>query len=121
LQRLFSTFPSGRPGVGLLLLRLSAGGFLIGESVARMSPMPPSPFWEMYSALVCAGACLCFGVWTPLVAGVQILTEMLMALSVPAHAQIHILLAVLAFSLALLGPGAWSVDSLMFGRKRIAL
>lgn len=121
LQRLFSTFPTGRPGTGLLLLRLAAGGFLIAESLATMIPLPPSPVWEIHSALVCAGACICLGVWTPFAAGVEVLAEVLMMLSRPAQAQSHILLAVLALSLILLGPGAWSIDSLLFGRKRIAL
>jgi len=30
----------------------------------------------------------------------------------------HIFLAVLAVSVAMLGPGAWSVDARLFGRKR---
>jgi uncharacterized membrane protein YphA (DoxX/SURF4 family) len=33
----------------------------------------------------------------------------------------HIFLAVVAASLAMLGPGAWSVDSRLFGRKRFDL
>ena len=31
---------------------------------------------------------------------------------------IHILLAVLAAGVAMLGPGAWSIDARLFGRKR---
>ncbi|HEX8765158.1 MAG TPA: hypothetical protein VF740_08355 [Candidatus Acidoferrum sp.] len=34
-------------------------------------------------------------------------------------AVVHLLLAVLGASLAMLGPGAWSVDARLFGRKRI--
>jgi uncharacterized membrane protein YphA (DoxX/SURF4 family) len=33
----------------------------------------------------------------------------------------HLLLAVLAISLAMLGPGAWSIDAQIFGRKRITI
>lgn len=33
-------------------------------------------------------------------------------------ALIHIFLAVLAVSVAMLGPGAWSIDARLFGRKR---
>jgi putative oxidoreductase len=35
------------------------------------------------------------------------------------YALIHLLLAVLAVSVAMLGPGAWSVDARLFGRRRI--
>ena len=31
---------------------------------------------------------------------------------------IHIFLAMLAVSVAMLGPGAWSIDARLFGRKR---
>jgi putative oxidoreductase len=31
---------------------------------------------------------------------------------------IHIFLAILAVSVAMLGPGAWSIDARLFGRKR---
>lgn len=47
--------------------------------------------------------------------------ELLMAFSRPAAYENHLLLAVLAISLAMLGPGAWSIDALLFGRKRIAI
>jgi uncharacterized membrane protein YphA (DoxX/SURF4 family) len=33
-------------------------------------------------------------------------------------ASIHIFLAILAVSVAMLGPGAWSIDARLFGRKR---
>jgi putative oxidoreductase len=121
LQRLYSTFPSGRPGIGLLLLRVAAGGFLIGERVIMMTPLPASPLWEMNSVLLCVGACICVGVWTPIVGGIATAAEVAMMLSHPVHAQTHCLIAVLGLSLALLGPGAWSIDALLFGRKRIAL
>jgi putative oxidoreductase len=47
--------------------------------------------------------------------------EVLMAVSRPVASEVHLLLAVLAFSLAMLGPGAWSIDAGLFGRKRIAI
>jgi putative oxidoreductase len=33
----------------------------------------------------------------------------------------HILLGILSAALAMLGPGAWSVDARLFGRKRIEI
>jgi uncharacterized membrane protein YphA (DoxX/SURF4 family) len=36
----------------------------------------------------------------------------------PPDTEMHVLLAVLSVSVAMLGPGAWSVDARLFGRKR---
>jgi putative oxidoreductase len=36
----------------------------------------------------------------------------------PDDAWIHIFLGVLSVGLAMLGPGAWSIDARLFGRKR---
>lgn len=91
------------------------------ERVSMMTPMPPSPFWEVDSALVCAGAGVCLGIWTPIAGGMEAVAEVLMTLSRPAQSQTHLLLAIVAVCLTLLGPGAWSIDALMFGRKRIAV
>jgi putative oxidoreductase len=121
LQRLYSTFPDGRPGAGLLFLRLAGGGFLIAERVANLIRMPPSPLWELHVALICVGACLCLGLWTPIAGGVEAAAEVAMTLSNPLQSHSHILLAVLALSLMMLGPGAWSIDALIFGRKRITV
>jgi hypothetical protein len=37
----------------------------------------------------------------------------------PGNVIIHVLPAAMGVSLVMLGPGAWSVDALLFGRKRI--
>ena len=69
-----------------------------------------------------AGLLLLLGLWTP-AAGIAVaIVELWIALS-PLVAQLsdpwlHLLLAVLATALAMLGPGAWSVDARLFGRKR---
>jgi uncharacterized membrane protein YphA (DoxX/SURF4 family) len=53
--------------------------------------------------------------------GLEAVAELLMTVSDPERYESHILLAVLAISLAMLGPGAWSIDALIFGRKRITV
>jgi putative oxidoreductase len=121
VQRLYSTFPSGRPGIGLLLLRVAAGGSLIVERISMMTPLPPSPLWEAQTTLIVVGVCVCLGFWTPVMGVLEGTAEVLMAVSRPVASEVHLLLAVLAFSLAMLGPGAWSIDAALFGRKRIAI
>jgi putative oxidoreductase len=119
LQRLFSTFPTGRPGVGLLLLRLAVGASLIIERIPTIWVIPEYLGFEVRIALVCVGISLLCGLWTPVMGSVAAVIELLIAFSPAGGNATHILLAILGFSLALLGPGAWSVDARIFGRKRI--
>jgi uncharacterized membrane protein YphA (DoxX/SURF4 family) len=71
---------------------------------------------------VIGGIFLVAGLWTPVTGVVIALDELWTASSLyfsPAGGQgIHVLLAVLGASVAMLGPGAWSIDARRFGRKR---
>jgi len=69
----------------------------------------------------CASALLLLGVWTPLAGVVMAVAELSLALSHSHDPWIHILLGTLGAALAMLGPGAWSVDARLFGRKRIQI
>ncbi len=51
--------------------------------------------------------------------GVAAVIELLITFSPVGGSVTHILLVILSISLALLGPGAWSIDAHIFGRKRI--
>ena len=68
------------------------------------------------------GILLLAGTWTPVVAALIAVDQLWIALSVytsPRDGQgIHILLAVLTAAVAMLGPGAFSIDARRFGRKR---
>jgi uncharacterized membrane protein YphA (DoxX/SURF4 family) len=68
------------------------------------------------------GIFLLTGLWTPVMGGLVALEETLMVLvlhrPLGESALIHIVLAILAVSVAMLGPGAWSIDARLFGRKR---
>jgi len=119
LQRLFSTFPTGRPGAGLLLLRLAVGASLILERIPEIWVIPQSLGFEVRTVLVCVGIFLLCGLWTPVMGGVAAVIELLITFSPGGGSVTHILLVILSISLALLGPGAWSIDAHIFGRKRI--
>jgi putative oxidoreductase len=62
------------------------------------------------------------GLWTPPVGAVVAIDQLWVAssqhLSQYSEPWIHILLAAMCAALAMLGPGAWSVDARLFGRKR---
>jgi uncharacterized membrane protein YphA (DoxX/SURF4 family) len=47
--------------------------------------------------------------------------ELCLALSHSTDPWMHIRLGTLGVALAMLGPGAWSVDARRFGRKRIQI
>ena len=65
------------------------------------------------------GVLLLVGLWTP-VAGILVaIMEAWIAFLLPASAALPAVLAALGASLALIGPGAWSLDARLFGRKHI--
>jgi putative oxidoreductase len=121
LQRLFSTFPAGFPGIGLLLLRLGAGITLIYLALEDLLATPD--LIKAVPGLVngAAGVLLLIGLWTPAVAGVTTFFELWTFVSHLVTKHVcpfeYIFLAVFGAALALLGPGAWSVDARLFGRK----
>jgi uncharacterized membrane protein YphA (DoxX/SURF4 family) len=64
-----------------------------------------------------AGSLILVGLATPIVAAVGGVT----VLCIAAPIETHIVLATIGASLALLGPGAWSIDARLYGRRRIDL
>ena len=66
-----------------------------------------------------AGVLLFLGLWTPVAGTLVAAVEAWVAFSKSGDAHIAILLAALGASLAMIGPGAWSIDAQLFGRKHI--
>ena len=121
MQRLFSTFANGWPGVGLLCLRLGAGVVLFHDGLAgSMESTHPT---QLLKLLVEAAAVLFLaaGLWTPIAGGIASMTGLWGALWGTGDPWSQILLAMLGVGLAMLGPGAWSVDARLFGRKRVII
>jgi putative oxidoreductase len=72
-------------------------------------------------AAALAAALLLIGSWTPVAGGLMAVAELCLALTHPADPWTHIGLGALGVALAMLGPGAQSVDAHRFGRKRIQI
>ena len=115
MQRLFSNFADGWPGAGLLIQRLLVGAALEYCVFATRGSTVAGP--DVIGAL--SGLLLIAGLWTPAAGVVTACAEAWVAFSSPAHASIPAALAVLAVTLALIGPGEWSVDARLYGRKHI--
>jgi len=119
LQRLFSTFAAGWPGKGLLLQRLVTAAALIYYGIVDLREV--HQFALIAPQLIAAGAgmLLLVGLWTPAVGTVIAIVEAWIVLWRPGDPWVPIMLAALGATLAMIGPGAWSVDARLFGRKHI--
>jgi len=107
------------PGAGLLVMRLVTGAALAVRAIAQISDQPPSAAAELLIMETLAGAFMVFGFWTPIASGLVAVLELGRLVASHQDPWVHILLATLAAGLALLGPGAWSIDARLFGWKRI--
>jgi uncharacterized membrane protein YphA (DoxX/SURF4 family) len=131
LQRLFSTFPGGRPGVGLLLLRTALGSVAVALGVSELSgPIVRTPLvWSVAFTLLIGGVGLIVGFLTPFASalvGLSVLGMALAWLPAPQLASLGVTLTVVmvlatATGVALLGPGAFSIDGQLFGRREIVI
>jgi putative oxidoreductase len=119
VRRFISNFVGGRPALGLLLIRIAAGIALAIDGKARVQFGEPLLPLTLGLLEMSVGAVLIAGLWTPLAGILSI------ALSVSEILVFHdtlcpaILLACMGAGLALIGPGALSVDAWLFGLKRI--
>jgi hypothetical protein len=119
--RLYSSFAHGAPGAGLLLMRAVSGCALVVCAAAALSHSP-----ALLPALVAVGVAalgllLLVGLWTPVAGVLAALGAAWAAYMDLAHAGYYALLATLGVALALLGPGAFSIDARLFGWKRVEI
>ena len=119
VQRLFSMFPDGWPGRGLLLLRLVAGALLIHNGMVGLMAETQREWVAVEVIAAIAGIFLLVGLWTPIAGALLTLTELCIAFTATNHLRSTILLVAIGIALAVLGPGAHSIDALLFGRKRL--
>lgn len=121
MQRLFSSFADGWPGAGLLLLRLLAGSGLLYDGIVSARSAFDTTHMLTPIISLAFGALLVVGIFTPFAGIMAAAVEVWIAFSHPGYRWPQIGVAGLCLSLAMIGPGAWSVDARLFGRKQIDL
>jgi uncharacterized membrane protein YphA (DoxX/SURF4 family) len=129
LQRTFSGFPTGYPGLALLLLRLVVGGAASSEAWLHIAANQGALNSSVAVALLAfvTGLALIIGFMTPIAC--VLLSAGGLLLMIDSSRSGHLLLLesgmarleFIAMSAALisLGPGALSVDARLYGRREI--
>jgi len=130
VQRYFSTFPGSWPGVGLLLLRIVVGGAASLQGIACLTHINDANalLWIGGGLALVSGAAVVAGFLTPASGAVAgLATSFIVAAWTPPGGSMRIdpltalILIVNAAALALLGPGAHSLDARLFGRREIVI
>jgi hypothetical protein len=118
MQRLFSMFPSGMAGAGLLILRVCSAAVLLVDGPAH--PLEGKPIWLLLLIVIVSGA-LCIGLLTPYATAIGCLIELTAVWEADAQDAFHLIVAASNIAaVGMLGPGAYSLDARLFGRKLIS-
>ena len=116
MQRLFTTFADGWPGFGLFIQRLLTGIALLNGGLALLNETATS-LCALHIAGAVLGIFIVAGFLTPIAGALVAVIELWIVLAGGGNAWMPITLAILGATLAMIGPGAWSVDAHPFGRK----
>jgi putative oxidoreductase len=101
-------------------MRLSAGMALVVQGLSALLAGPPPGVLLFQALSIALGLLLLAGLWTP-VAGTLVAAEALWNVFASGHPWGWIMLATMGAALALIGPGAWSIDARLFGWRRLEI
>ncbi|MEY2393743.1 MAG: hypothetical protein QOF94_88 [Acidobacteriaceae bacterium] len=100
-------------------MRLVIGIGLVVRGIIELQSAPPISLAVIHVLATGAGILLLAGLWTPIAGALVAILALWHAFSQAGDPWSNILLGTLGAALAMLGPGAWSVDARLFGWKRI--
>lgn len=107
-------FPHGLPGLALLLLRAAVAIALLIHTYGHEQLLSSA----LLATAILLAVALLVGYWTPIVAVVALVLHGLVWLATGIDsAAVAGVFCLDAIALALLGPGAYSLDSYRFGRR----
>ena len=116
VQRLYSMFPQGGPGFGLLLLRMATAAMFALNITHPFHFSSPVLYWAVLSLIVLTSVSLCIGFLTLILAVIACVVAVAnLFLSEQTIDVVYILRILTSASLFFLGPGAYSVDAKLFG------
>ncbi len=117
MKQLFSAYPAGLAGVALLLLRSSLA-LVLAFSASEFVDLRSAPALLVHGLVVALVA----GFATRLIAALASLAGLFLLVAGDNAMPILLLCrSIDAMALALIGPGAYSIDALLFGRATITL
>lgn len=102
-------------------MRLVAGGALLLHGVAALFVGAAPAFIAFHVFCAVIGVFVIIGLWTPIFAALAAIDSAWHGFASPPEAAFYVLLTTLTVALALLGPGAWSVDARLFGWRRVEI
>jgi len=119
MRKLLATFPTGAPGAALLLLRVSVAAH--ASVMCVLQNTYDLPIWARGSVLLVA-VVLALGYLTPIVSLLSASAAALLSLhlGMPPDADSAFVL-IDGIVVAMLGPGAYSVDARLFGGRVVVL
>jgi hypothetical protein len=107
-------FPRGGPGFALLLLRISVAATLL---LSLVGGPRPSLFPLLFAGALFVSTALLIGILTPLMSSIVCACATLELLIAQRFDTLLVSLILNSIALALLGPGAYSLDARLFGLR----
>ena len=128
---MFSAYPDGWPGLGLLILRAAAGSVLVVQGITFYQGEQNFGLLILTTigVTIVVGILLCIGLLTRFataVAALGTIGSMFSWLPAPRSGLFQtrstaVLALMIAAAVASVGPGAFSVDAQIFGRREVII